>query len=688
MNTRRQQAQNIRNNAAELAANRPHPQHINNKEEYEYRRPKKDGKGNEPSHIANFTKGLPHDEHTGLLLNSADYDQFVLGIQSGDTTDFARTPLGPAELPKVHGCLSKQKIDCDDDHRSGFWKSQIAQEAEKDKETGKSAGAKLRAWESAGAGLVFDLEGPDAQAVTMPPAPRLDSPELAAEMAEVYAQALLRDVHFSELRNDYEVVEAPAKKEDSEDEPVAPAEHKGSEDKYACEPKLTVEEAIKTLNHISIDKTNWFSANCCDLTDDERARQRAPVTRQTVFRGIAPGDDVGPYLSQFLLIGNKPLGDRDGKIFDESAGHIGYGAIRIDQRVRKATPCKDYMTNFETWLDVQNGADLRGLETYENADPKKCREFPAYRVITTPRDLATYVHYDALYEAYLNACLILLGMGVPFDPGIPFQKPDVEDKQQGFAHFGGPQILTLVCEAATRGLKAVRFQKFNVHRRLRPEALGGLIDRYRNRKGLDELKPIAELVTALDNKIKPHTGEPLLNDGASLLDRVASHNKHQNQTPTLNQDRNRDPSRLGQNYFLPMAFPEGSPMHPSYGAGHATVAGACVTMIKAFFDHGWQLNLGKADNGKYISYEPNKDGSGLQQVLLDCPLTVEGELNKIAANISIGRDWAGVHYFTDYIESLRLGEKIAIGILEEQKLTYGENFTMTVPLFDGGSVQI
>ena len=73
---------------------------------------------------------------------------------------------------------------------------------------------------------------------------------------------------------------------------------------------------------------------------------------------------------------------------------------------------------------------------------------------------------------------------------------------------------------------------------------------------------------------------------------------------------------------------------------------------------------------------------------LNEPLTVEGELNKIAANISIGRDWAGVHYFTDYIESMRLGEQIAIGILEEQKLTYGENFTMTIPLFDGGTIRI
>ena len=42
-------------------------------------------------------------------------------------------------------------------------------------------------------------------------------------------------------------------------------------------------------------------------------------------------------------------------------------------------------------------------------------------------------------------------------------------------------------------------------------------------------------------------------------------------------------SRFGT-YLLPQVFPEGSPLHPSYGAGHATVAGACVTIAKAFFD--------------------------------------------------------------------------------------------------------
>ena len=44
-------------------------------------------------------------------------------------------------------------------------------------------------------------------------------------------------------------------------------------------------------------------------------------------------------------------------------------------------------------------------------------------------------------------------------------------------HFGGPHILSLVTEVATRALKAVRYQKFNVHRRLRPEAVGGRLQK-------------------------------------------------------------------------------------------------------------------------------------------------------------------------------------------------------------------
>jgi hypothetical protein len=66
-------------------------------------------------------------------------------------------------------------------------------------------------------------------------------------------------------------------------------------------------------------------------------------------------------------------------------------------------------------------------------------------------------------------------------------------------------------------------------------------------------------------------------------------------------------------------------------------------------------------------------------------LTVGGELNKLASNIAIGRDMAGVHYFTDYIESIRLGEKIACAILEEQAAGYAEDFSMTFTSFDRAS---
>jgi hypothetical protein len=37
---------------------------------------------------------------------------------------------------------------------------------------------------------------------------------------------------------------------------------------------------------------------------------------------------------------------------------------------------------------------------------------------------------------------------------------------------------------------------------------------------------------------------------------------------------------------------------------------------------------------------------------------------------------------------MRMGEQIALGLLQEQKLTYGENFSLTVPLFDGTTVRI
>jgi len=188
-----------------------------------------------------------------------------------------------------------------------------------------------------------------------------------------------------------------------------------------------------------------------------------------------------------------------------------------------------------------------------------------------------------------------------------------------------------------RALKAVWFQKWFVHRRLRPEAFGGRIH-VRKRHLADY--PIHEDVLR-----------------SEALDRV----KH----------------RFGT-YLLPMVFPEGSPTHPAYGAGHGTVAGACVTILKAVFDETFVVPN---------PVVPSDTGTGLVH-FSGPPLTVGGELNKLASNVATGRNHAGVHWRSDGIESLKLGEAIAIAILRDQLSTLNEGGSFQLTKFDGTPIVI
>ena len=71
------------------------------------------------------------------------------------------------------------------------------------------------------------------------------------------------------------------------------------------------------------------------------------------------------------------------------------------------------------------------------------------------------------------------------------------------------------------------------------------------------------------------------------------------------------------------------------------------------------------------------------------PLTAGGELNKLASNIAIGRNIAGVHWRSDATESLKLGEAVAISVLRDQRPTYNEDFAgFTFTKFDGTRVTV
>jgi hypothetical protein len=513
MPSRHSAAKLVRDEANTIAANRLVPIHLSNGEESDYRNP-----AGELSYIANFHKGLDHNALGEVVADA--YRNMVRALSSGSQVAFEGIPL--------------------------------------------RLGRKLT---NPQAGLAFDLEGPDAHSLAIPPAPRIDGPENAAEMAELYWMALLRDVHFSDYTTNADVAAA--------------------------------------------------AASLSAFTDFRGPKIGGAVTPGTLFRGFTRGDLEGPYVSQFLL---QP---------------IRYGTLRITQRQQTALPGRDYLIDYNEWLAVQNGMDV---------NPMPAGTFdPVRRYIRNVRDLATYVHFDALYEAYLNACLILLGLNAPFDPGNPY----VDSKTQiGFGTFGGPHILSLVTEVATRALKAVWYQKWFVHRRLRPEAMGGLIHNH--------LKGTASY---------PIHPEILATGAGTIADRI----------------RARNLANGSDSYLLPMAFREGSPTHPAYGAGHATVAGACVTILKAWFDESFVLPNPVVSNAA---------GTALMPAPGSPNLTVGGELNKVAANIAIGRNMGGVHWRTDYSESVRLGEAIALGILEEQKLCYNEFSGLSVTRFDGTAITI
>ena len=85
------------------------------------------------------------------------------------------------------------------------------------------------------------------------------------------------------------------------------------------------------------------------------------------------------------------------------------------------------------------------------------------------------------------------------------------------------------------------------------------------------------------------------------------------------------------------------------------------------------------------AFAPNKDGSKLDP--LSYKLRVGDELNKLAANISSGRNAAGIHYRSDMC-GLELGEAVALKILQAAVQRYAYQVEFVLHKFDGQKVQI
>jgi len=140
-------------------------------------------------------------------------------------------------------------------------------------------------------------------------------------------------------------------------------------------------------------------------------------------------------------------------------------------------------------------------------------------------------------------------------------------------------------------------------------------------------------------------------------------------------------------YFRSQVFPEGWPQHPSYAQGHGAIAGACATILKAAFDGS--VPFDSINNG--ATRIASEDGRSL--VSCTCSdsneISVQIEINKLASNLGLGRNFAGVHWRTDYSEGLKLGEAVAIRILSDQSDLYAEEFSgLTLTKFDGTTLTV
>ena len=340
------------------------------------------------------------------------------------------------------------------------------------------------------------------------------------------------------------------------------------------------------------------------------------ITPETIFRGPTPGDRVGPFVSQFLL------------------KEVPWGSIRLVQHVRTNSADIDYLRTFDDWLAAQNG---KAAAT---------RHASVYRHIRSGRDLAAYAQLDFPHQAYETACLILFGMqgttevqrpykGAPYDAGNPYRGSKT---QSGFVTFGAGQALDLVTRVTSPALRACWAQKWLVHRRLRPEEYAGRV--HLKMTGAGEY-PIHE----------------------SVLSSAALSAIHD----------------ASGTFLLPHAYPEGAPLHPSYPGGHAAVAGACATVLKAFFDESFPID---------DPVEVTEDGLRLMPYR-GPQLTVGGELNKLAWNISCGRDMSGIHWRSDAVAGLRLGESVALSILADMKECYNERFRgFSLTTFDGRTITV
>lgn len=431
------------------------------------------------------------------------------------------------------------------------------------------------------AGYAFELFGVDGADNRVVAAPTFASAETAAEMGELYWYSQTRDTPFIDYNRSRDI-----------------------------------NRATRDLNN--------FSRSDIFLNDG------GSITSETLFRATLPGAEIGPFVSQFLL---QPFAFGRLEVGDVSAIAEGRSPSFGQQFVPpRRDPFNDFMTDFDEWLNIQNGGAPSESTRFENQA----------KHLSNMRQLSEFVHVDFPVQSGLQAAFILLGFGEDaLCPNNPYTRAK-STTQQGFTNFGPADITHIIAHGPRLALTGAWYQKWMAHRRLRPEVYAGRINV--QLRGLREYDINQEIL-----------------DSEGLA-RVIARNE-------TGQARNAG--------LLPMAYPEGSPAHPAYPGGHSTFVAAAATLLKAFFNEDFVIPN---------PVQANRFGTRL--IPYNGTLTVGDELNKLVGNITHARDSAGMHWRSDGVGNF-IGETQALGVLRDYSRTYNEQFDgFELTLFNGQKVNI
>ena len=365
------------------------------------------------------------------------------------------------------------------------------------------------------------------------------------------------------------------------------------------------------------------------------------VTPQTLFRGsvtyVDPADPTGA-TPRWVT----PPGVLDGPLVSQFLYRdVPLGNQNLSAKIRAYGPTTEFLTKHEEWLHVQNGGGPRERIAYETTP----------RYISNGRDLGAYAHAAQAFNFVANQLL-----GVPafaadpayggiFPASQPASAPSdpyLRSKTQGGASgtFGLAYYQSIISLAGSLAIRVNYYQKWYEQRIVRPEAFSGLVHQ------------------RLANNVNDYPiHQSLL--GSQALER--SRAKH-------------------GTFLLGQVFPEGAPLHSSYPGGAAIIAAVTATLLKAFYNENLEFpNPVQPDPQEPTRLIPYRGP----------PLTVGGELNKLALNYSGGRTWGGIHWRSDAAASFSQGENLVISLLREQKATFAEPFEgFTFTKFDGSKIKV